>query len=185
VSAESSLELIPGDGVDVCMCVAVRLPPISCCPIELACREENLLVIRALGDHEFLLDSLKPIFYVHGVFGLREGGGASSLERSQTRLVRWWRWGRLLLVGLHVVEGLQHCLHQLSLGGEQLLQVSVVVVVVIVVVGVAVAGLAIALVVPDVHHLMVCEEGGNEILRNPAICTRDMVKNAAILFILI
>jgi hypothetical protein len=27
----------------------------------------------------------------------------------------------LLLVGLHVVEGLQYGLHQLSLGGEQLL----------------------------------------------------------------
>jgi hypothetical protein len=70
------------------------------------------------------------------------------------RLVRWWRWGCLLLVGLHAVEGLQHDLHLLSLGGEQLLQVSVVVIV-IVVVGVAVAGLAIALAVPGVHHLMV------------------------------
>jgi hypothetical protein len=59
----------------------------------------------------------------------------------------------LLLVGLHVVEGLQHGLHQLSLGGEQLLQVSVVVVVGGG--GVAVAGLAIALAVPSVHHLMV------------------------------
>jgi hypothetical protein len=70
--------------------------------------------------------------------------------------VRWWRWGYLLLVGLHAVEGLQHGLHQLSLGGEQLLQVSVVVVivVVVVVVVVVVAGLAIALVVPGVHHLM-------------------------------
>ncbi len=57
----------------------------------------------------------------------------------------------MLLVGLHVVEDLQHGLHQLSLGGEQLLQVSVVVVGV----GVGVAGLAIALAVPSVHHLMV------------------------------
>jgi hypothetical protein len=57
----------------------------------------------------------------------------------------------LLLVGLHVVEGLQHGLHQLVLGGEQLFQVSVVVVAVVVVV----AGLAIALAVPCVHHLMV------------------------------
>ena len=71
------------------------------------------------------------------------------------RLVRWWRWGCLLLVGLHAVEGLQHGLHQLSLGGEQMLQVSVVFVVVVVVVVVAVAGLAIALAVPGVHHLMV------------------------------
>jgi hypothetical protein len=55
----------------------------------------------------------------------------------------------LLLVGLHVVEGLQHGLHQLVFSGEQLLQVSIVVVVVVV------AGLAIALVVPGVHHLMV------------------------------
>jgi hypothetical protein len=57
----------------------------------------------------------------------------------------------LLLVGLHVVEGLQHGLHQLVLAGEQLFQVSVVVVAVVVVV----AGLAIALAVPCVHHLMV------------------------------
>jgi hypothetical protein len=67
------------------------------------------------------------------------------------RLVGWWRWGCLLLVGLHVVEGLQHGLHQLVLGGEQLFQVSIVVVVVIIIV----AGLAIALVVPYVHHLTV------------------------------
>jgi hypothetical protein len=52
----------------------------------------------------------------------------------------------LLLVGLHVVEGLQHGLHQLVLGGEQLLQVSIVIVV---------GGLAIALAVPCVHHMMV------------------------------
>jgi predicted ferric reductase len=65
----------------------------------------------------------------------------------------------LLLVGLHAVEGLQHGLHQLCLGGEQLLQVSVVVVVLIVVVGVAVAGLAIALAIPGVHHLMVWKKG--------------------------
>jgi predicted ferric reductase len=47
----------------------------------------------------------------------------------------------------------------LSLGGEQLLQVSViVVVVVVVVVVVAITGLAIALAVPGVHHLMVLEK---------------------------
>jgi hypothetical protein len=85
----------------------------------------------------------------------------------------------LLLIGLHVVEGLQHGLHQLSLGGEQLLQVSVVVVV-------AVAGLAIALAVPSVHHLMVWKRRGRtEIPCNPAICTRDVGKNTVILFILI
>jgi hypothetical protein len=65
------------------------------------------------------------------------------------RLVGWWRWGCLLLVGLHIIEGLQHCLHQLVLGVEQLFKVNVVGVVVVV------AGLAIALVVPCVHHLMV------------------------------
>jgi hypothetical protein len=73
----------------------------------------------------------------------------------------------LLLVGLHAVEGVQHDLHQLSLGGEQLLQVSVVV---------GVARLAIALAVPCVHHLMVWEKGKNEVPRNPTICTRDMGK---------
>jgi uncharacterized membrane protein YhaH (DUF805 family) len=72
----------------------------------------------------------------------------SSQELRQTRLVWWWRWGCLLLVGLHVVKGLQHGLHQLVLFGEQLLQVSIAVVIVV-------AGLAIALAVPCVHHLMV------------------------------
>jgi hypothetical protein len=174
VGVETSLELVPGDGVNVCMGIAIRLPPASCCPIKLVRSKKDLLTIRALGDHEFLLDPFKPILCVHGVFGLREGGGASSQELHQTRLVRWWRWGYFLLVGLHVVEGLQHGLHQLSLGGEQLLQVSVVVVVVIVAVVVAV--LAVALAVPCVHHLMVWEKGKNEIPRNSTICTRDMGK---------
>jgi hypothetical protein len=80
----------------------------------------------------------------------------------------------MLLVGLHAVEGLQHSLHQLSLGGEQLLQVSVVVVivVVVVVVVVAVAGLAIALAIPGGLE----KKGKTEIPRNPTICTRDMGK---------
>jgi hypothetical protein len=78
----------------------------------------------------------------------------------------------LLLVELHAVEGSQHGLHQLSLGGEQLLQVSVVVVVVVV----AVVGLAIALAVPGVHHLMVWKKGKTKIPRNPTICRRDMGK---------
>jgi hypothetical protein len=55
-----------------------------------------------------------------------------------------------LLVGLHIVEGLQHCLQQLILGGDQLCMVSIVVGVVVVV-----AGLAIALAITCVHHLMV------------------------------
>jgi hypothetical protein len=159
VGAETSLELIPRDGVDICIGIAIRLPPVSCCPMKLVGSKKDLIAIPALGDHEFLLDPLKPILCIHGVFGLREGGGASSQELRQTRLVRWWRWGYLLLVWLHAVEGLQHGLPQLSLGGEQLLQVSVVVVVVVVVVAVVVAELAVALAVPCVHHLMVWEKG--------------------------
>jgi hypothetical protein len=62
-----------------------------------------------------------------------------------------WRclWLVSLLVGLHIVEGLQHGLHKLILGGDQLFKVDIVVGVVVV------AGLAIALVIPSVHHLMV------------------------------
>jgi hypothetical protein len=59
------------------------------------------------------------------------------------------------------------------------------VVVVAVVVAIVVTRLAVALAVPCVHHLMVWEKGKNEIPRNPTICTRDMGKNAAILFVLI
>jgi hypothetical protein len=61
------------------------------------------------------------------------------------RLVWWWR---CLLVGLHIIEGLQYCLHKLILGGDQLFKVNIVV-------GVVVAGLAVALAISYVHHLMV------------------------------
>jgi hypothetical protein len=70
------------------------------------------------------------------------------------RLVWWWRC--LVLVslrfGLHIIEGLQHCLHKLILSCDQLLKVDIVVGVVVVVV---VAGLAIALAISRVQHLMV------------------------------
>jgi hypothetical protein len=49
-----SLELIPGDGVDVHMGIAVRLPPVGCCAIEFVPSKKDLLMISALGDHEFL-----------------------------------------------------------------------------------------------------------------------------------
>jgi hypothetical protein len=70
VGAETSLELVSDDGVDVRMSVAVRLPIVGCCPKELVCSKKDLLAISVLGDHEFLLDPLEPIFCVHGVFGL-------------------------------------------------------------------------------------------------------------------
>jgi hypothetical protein len=70
VGAETSLELILGDGDDVRMGIAIRLPPVGCCPIELVHSKKDLLVIHALGDHKFPLNPLEPIFCVHGVFGL-------------------------------------------------------------------------------------------------------------------
>jgi hypothetical protein len=66
VSAETSLELVLGDGVDVRMGIAIRLPPVGCCPIELVRSKKDLLTISALGDREFLFNSLEPIFCVHG-----------------------------------------------------------------------------------------------------------------------
>jgi hypothetical protein len=52
-----------------------------------------------------------------------------------------------LLVRLHVVEGLQYSLHQIILGGNQLVEIDGVI-------GIGVAELAIALAVPYVHHLI-------------------------------
>jgi hypothetical protein len=146
-----SLEHIPRDGVNICMGVTVCLPPICCHTKELVRRKKDFLVICALCDYEFLLNSFEPIFGFHWVLGLGECGRVSLQELRQTRLVWWWRWRCLLLVsllfGLHIVEGLQHSLHKLILGGDQLFEVDIVVVVV--------AGLAIALAIPCVHHLMV------------------------------
>jgi hypothetical protein len=42
VGVEMSLELVPGDGVHVRMGIAVRLPPVGCCAIELVCSEKDL-----------------------------------------------------------------------------------------------------------------------------------------------
>jgi hypothetical protein len=75
---EMSLELIPRDGVDICMGVAVCLPPICYYTNELVHGKKNFLTIRALVDHELLLNSLKSIFSLHWVLGLCEGGGESS-----------------------------------------------------------------------------------------------------------
>jgi hypothetical protein len=78
VGTKMSLELIPWDGVDVRMGVAVRLPPVGCCSIELVRSKKDFLMIRTLGDHEFLLNSFEPIFSFHWVLGLGECGRASS-----------------------------------------------------------------------------------------------------------
>jgi hypothetical protein len=48
---EMSLELIPRDGVNICMGVTVRLPPICCRTKELVRGKKNLLAICALDDH--------------------------------------------------------------------------------------------------------------------------------------
>jgi hypothetical protein len=70
VSAETSLELVPCDGVNVHMGIAICLLPVSCCAIELVRSKKDLLAISALGDHEFLFNPLEPVFCIHGVFGL-------------------------------------------------------------------------------------------------------------------
>jgi hypothetical protein len=58
-----------------------------------------------------------------------------------------------LLIGLYIVEGLQHSLHKLILGGDQLFEVDIVV------------GVVVGLVKRE-----------SKILRNPTICTRDRGK---------
>jgi hypothetical protein len=65
-----SLELVPCDGVDVHMDSTVCLPPIGRSPIELVCNKKDFLVIQALCDHEFLFNTFKSIFCIHGVLGL-------------------------------------------------------------------------------------------------------------------
>jgi hypothetical protein len=146
---EMNLELIPYDGVNIHMGIAVRLPPVGCCPIELVRSKKDFLMIRALGDHEFLFNPLQPIFYFHGVLGMGECDRASSQEFPKSGL-RWWRWWLVLLlslvVRLELLQGLEHGLHQLVLRGQKLLHLWV---------AVGVVGLTIAEVVPRVHHLMV------------------------------
>jgi hypothetical protein len=70
VITKMSLEQVPSDGVDICMGATVCLPPIRCSIKELVHGKKNLLAIYALGDHELLLNSLNPIFGLHGVLRL-------------------------------------------------------------------------------------------------------------------
>jgi hypothetical protein len=70
VVMETSLELVPHDGVYIGMGVTVSLALFCCHTKELMHGKKNLLMIHALGDHKLLLISLKPIFGLHGVLGL-------------------------------------------------------------------------------------------------------------------
>jgi hypothetical protein len=101
VSTKMSPELVPCDGVNICMVVAIRLPPVGCCSIELMRSKKDFLMICALGDHKFLLNSLKPIFGFHWVPGMGECGRASSQGFPKPGL-RWWWWWLLLLLNLVV-----------------------------------------------------------------------------------
>jgi hypothetical protein len=101
MSTKMSLELIPCDGVGVHMGVAVRLPPVGCRSIELVRSKKDFLVIHALGDHEFLLNFIEPIFGFHWVLGLGECGRVSLQEFPKPGL-RWWWWWLVLLLSLVV-----------------------------------------------------------------------------------
>jgi hypothetical protein len=72
-----SLELVPRDGIDVCMGVALRLPLVGCHSVELVHDKKDILAIRALGDHELLLNSFKTISSFQWVLGLGECGRVS------------------------------------------------------------------------------------------------------------
>jgi hypothetical protein len=77
VGTEMSLEFIPCNRADVYVGLSVCLPPVCCCSKELVHGKKNFLMIRALGDHKLSLNSLEPIFGLHGVLSLRETGGVS------------------------------------------------------------------------------------------------------------
>jgi hypothetical protein len=78
VSPEASLELIPGDSFDIGVSVAVSLPPVSCNPKQLVCREQSIFTVRALGYLQFLLDRLQLVLCIYGILGLRNCWGGSS-----------------------------------------------------------------------------------------------------------
>jgi hypothetical protein len=52
------------------MGIAVPLPPVGYRSIELVHGKKNFLTIRALHDHDLLMNSLKPIFGFHWVLSL-------------------------------------------------------------------------------------------------------------------
>jgi hypothetical protein len=54
-------------------------------------------MIHALGDHELLLNPLKPIFSFNWVLGLGECGRAGSQELTKPGL-RWCWWWLVLLL---------------------------------------------------------------------------------------
>jgi hypothetical protein len=56
--------------------------------VELVRSKKDFLAIRALGDHEFLLNSFNPIFGFPWVLGLGECGRACSQEFPKPGL-RW------------------------------------------------------------------------------------------------
>jgi hypothetical protein len=70
VGMEMSLELVPRDGVNVFMGIAIHLPPVGYRSKELVRGKKNFLTICALVDHVLLLNSHKPSFSFHWVLSL-------------------------------------------------------------------------------------------------------------------
>jgi hypothetical protein len=67
VSMKMGLELVPRDGVDFHMGVAIRLPPVGCHPIKLVHSKKDFLMIRALGMMRtsiLQLQSFLPLRYL-------------------------------------------------------------------------------------------------------------------------
>jgi hypothetical protein len=149
VSLEISHEFIPIHSLDVEVGVMVGLPPVHYSLEQLVCCENNLPTVGTLTYLQLPLDRLQPVLCIQGILGLRIGVRVGPKKFSpQPTLGRWWWWCMLLLgllVRLQMPKGLQHCLHEQILVGDELLDLRVGLIV-------GVAALVVA-VVPRVHHL--------------------------------
>jgi hypothetical protein len=111
VATEVIPELPLSDGFRVGMGGEVRLPPRLGCSPQLSGTVQHLLTIIALGSVQLTLQSMQPIFGVHGISRVGKNRGMTPHELCpfvsghlwhldlHWRLRRWWWW--LLLHLLH------------------------------------------------------------------------------------
>jgi hypothetical protein len=72
VSMEVHLEFLPNYGISISMCRGEGIPPVGCGTFESSLSIQDLLLVIALGDVQFLPNDLKPIIGIQRVNCMRE-----------------------------------------------------------------------------------------------------------------
>jgi hypothetical protein len=112
VSTEVHLEFLPGYGINISMCRSEGIPPIGRSTFESSRSVQDLFLVIALGDVQFLPDDLKPVIGIQRVYCMRESKRVMAHEIPMLISSLWCLF--LLMLVLLVLLILLYLLHRRS-----------------------------------------------------------------------